>query len=147
VNDAVLKVREATYRLLVDFGRAPSAGEVAHDVGTSPGTVRSRWRDLHDAHALVLDADGRDIRMAHPFSAVATDHRVEAGGRWWYANCAWDAFGICAALGSDGRIECTCQDCGEPIELAVRDRRPSGDSPLFHCLVPARHWWDDIAFT
>jgi hypothetical protein len=147
VNDAVLKAREATYRLLVDLGRAPSAEEVARDVGISPGTVRSRWRELHDAHALVLDPGGREIRMAHPFSAVATDYRVEAAGRWWYANCAWDAFGICAALGTDGRIACTCQDCDEPIAIAVRDRRPSDDSLLFHCLVPARHWWDDIAFT
>jgi hypothetical protein len=29
----------------------------------------------------------------------------------------------------------------------VRDARLDDESLLFHCLVPARHWWDDIAFT
>jgi len=25
--------------------------------------------------------------------------------------------------------------------------RPDDESFLFHCLVPAAHWWDDIVFT
>jgi hypothetical protein len=102
---------------------------------------------LHDAHALVLDVDSAALRMANPFSAVPTRYRVQAGGRWWYANCAWDAFGICAALHTDGHIECTCPDCDRPIEVAVRDRRPDDDELVFHCLVPAARWWDDIVFT
>ena len=60
---------------------------------------------LDRAHALVLDADTGAIRMANPFSAVPTPHRVHADGRRWHANCAWDAFGICAALQVDGRVE------------------------------------------
>ena len=85
--------------------------------------------------------------MANPFSAVPTAHRVHARGRWWYANCAWDAFGVCAALDADGRIETSCPDCGEPLAIEVRDQRPSDEGVLFHCLVPAAHWWDDIVFT
>ena len=69
------------------------------------------------------------------------------GGRWWYGNCAWDAFGICAALESDGRIETSCPDCGEPVSVEVHRRRPDDESLLFHCLVPAARWWDDIVFT
>jgi hypothetical protein len=121
--------------------------EVADDVTRPAGAVLDGWRRLHDAHALVLDAGGGSIRMANPFSGVPTPHRVLAAGRWWYANCAWDAFGICAALHVDGRIESTCPDCGEPITVEVRDGRPGRDDLLFHCLVPARSWWDDIAFT
>ncbi len=85
--------------------------------------------------------------MANPFSAVETPYRVHAADRWWYANCAWDAFGICAALESNGRIETACADCGEPLAVDVRHARPSDESLVFHCLVPARHWWDDIGFT
>ena len=48
--------------------------------------------------------------MANPFSAVPTAYRVLARDRWWYANCAWDAFGVCAALHADGRIETSCAD-------------------------------------
>jgi hypothetical protein len=85
--------------------------------------------------------------MANPFSAVPTRFRVHAGGRSWFANCAWDAFGICAALDVDGEIQTSCPDCGEAIEVSVVDRRPDDENLLFHCLVPARAWWDDIVFT
>ncbi len=85
--------------------------------------------------------------MANPFSAVPTAHRVLAGDRWWYANCAWDAFGICAALHVDGRIETSCADCGEALTVHVVDQLPDDDTILFHSLVPASKWWDDIVFT
>ena len=105
------------------------------------------WRLLHDAHALVLDADSDAIQMAHPFSAVPTAYRVLAQERWWFANCAWDAFGICAALGVDGRVESACPDCDEPYTVEVRDRGIDRQDLLFHVLVPAAQWWDDIVFT
>jgi hypothetical protein len=98
-------------------------------------------------HALVLDPGTGEIHMAAPFSAVPTPYLVEAAGRSWYGNCAWDAFGICAALHVDGRVETSCLDCGEPITIEVRAERPSDETLLFHCLVPAAHWWDDIVFT
>ena len=142
-----LRVRNSTYALFAAQGRAPSAQEVADDLGMAAGDVRAAWRRLHDAHALVLSPGTAEIRMANPFSAVPSAYRVRADGRWWYANCAWDAFGICAALAADGRIETSCPDCGDPLTVDVRDREPSDRSLLFHCLVPAVHWWDDIVFT
>jgi len=60
---------------------------------------------------------------------------------------AWDAFGICAALHVDGRIETSCPDCGEALTVEVRDEQPDDESLLFHCLVPAARWWDDIVFS
>jgi hypothetical protein len=143
-GDVVL--RNETYRQFVALGRAPRAEEVAAALGRTEEDVVAAWRRLHDAHALVL-VGGQEIRMANPFSAVPTAYRVSAAGRWWYANCAWDAFGICAALGVDGRIESSCADCGEPLTVAVREQRPDDESLVFHCLVPARQWWDDIVFT
>jgi hypothetical protein len=85
--------------------------------------------------------------MANPFSAVPTSHRVLVDGRWWYANCAWDAFGVCAALHADGTIESSCADCGDLIRITVHDMQPDDPTLLFHCLVPAHRWWDDIVFT
>jgi Alkylmercury lyase len=142
-----LELRNRTYGLFVELGRAPTAAEVAVATERTEEDVRAGWRRLHDAHALVLDGATGEIRMANPFSAVPTAHRVQASGRWWYANCAWDAFGICASLQVDGRIETSCPDCGEPIAVEVRDGRPDDESLVFHCLVPAAQWWDDIVFT
>jgi hypothetical protein len=140
-------VRNVTYRLFVALGRAPSCVEVAEAADIDLNEVRASWGRLHDAHAIVLDPETGGLLMANPFSAVPTAFRVRTGDRWWYANCAWDGFGICAALGVDGDIETECADCGDPITCAVRGRRPDDDTLLFHCLVPAAGWWDDIGFT
>jgi hypothetical protein len=142
VDDCDLELRRRTYAFFVEHGRAPTAGELGDPTGVLEG-----WRRLHEEHALVLNPAYDELRMLNPFSAVPTAYRVHAGERWWYANCAWDAFGICAALHTDGRVETSCPDCGEPLAVAVRDGRPDDASLLFHCLVPAAHWWDDIAFT
>ena len=139
-------LRKATYGLFVELGRAPTADEVAGATGGGVDEVRAGWHELHEAHALVLDDRG-EIRMANPFSAAPTPYRVEAAGRPWHANCAWDAFGICAALHVGGLIETACADCGGRLEVTVRDGRAGDESLVFHCLVPAAHWWNDIVFT
>jgi hypothetical protein len=142
-----LALRNLTYARFVELGRAPTAAEVAAVAARDRADVVDGWQRLHAQHALVLDLATGDIRMANPFSGVPTAHRVQAAGRWWYANCAWDAFGICAALHEDGRIEGSCPDCHESLRIAVRDQRTDDVTLLFHSLVPAARWWDDIVFT
>jgi hypothetical protein len=142
MDAADLELRRRTYGFFVEHGRAPAATELG-----DADEVLAGWRRLHAEHAVVLNPATDELRMLNPFSVVPTAYRVRAGERWWYGNCAWDAFGICAALREDGRIESSCADCGEPITLDVRGGRPGDESLLFHCLVPAAHWWDDIVFT
>jgi len=141
-----LAIRNATYRQFVELGRAPTADEVAETMGQGSAAVLEAWRRLHDAHALVLDGAGH-LRMANPFSAVETPHRVEAAGRTWYANCGWDAFGVGVVLRTDSTIHTTCPDCGEALDIEVRHHRPTDPDPVWHVLVPARDWWADIGFT
>jgi hypothetical protein len=142
LNETDLELRRRTYAFLIDHGRAPRAVELG-----DPEEVVSGWSRLDAEHAVVLNPATDELRMLNPFSAVPSAYRVHAGGRWWYGNCAWDAFGICAALHTDGRIETSCPDCGEPLAVDVQDGRPDDASLLFHCLVPAAQWWDDIVFT
>ena len=146
VDQADIALRNATYRRFVELGRAPAPHEVGAAVELDEQQVRGGWRRLHDAHALVLDGRG-EIRMANPFSAVPTAFRVDAAGRSWYANCAWDAFGIAVVLRADARIETSCPDCGDPLALNVRHNQPDDTSLVFHVLVPATSWWQDIGFT
>jgi hypothetical protein len=147
MDERDLELRNLTYGAFVELGRAPTAKEIAARDGFTSEEVVEGWRRLHESHALVLDPSTDTIRMANPFSAVPTAYRVRAAGRSWYANCAWDAFGICAALDSDGLIDTECADCGQPLNIAVTERRPDDESLLFHCLVPAAAWWNDIVFT
>jgi len=147
MDEADLEIRNLTYRLFAERASAPTVGDVVLESRFSEVEVETAWRRLHDAHALVLEPGRPELLMANPFSAVPTVHRVQAEGRWWFANCAWDAFGICAAFGVDGRIETLCPDCSETLVIGIRDGRPDRDDVVFHCLVPARRWWDDIVFT
>ena len=141
-----LALRNLTYALFVELGQASSAEKVAERACTTEDDVVEGWRLLYDHHAVVLDAATGALRMANPSSAVPTAYRVLAVDRWWYANCAWDAFGVCAALHADGTIEASCADCGEPFRGGAR-RTADDESLVFHCLVPAAQRWDDIVFT
>jgi hypothetical protein len=147
VHELDLQVRNHVYRRFVELGRAPRFDELAAELGLAAEEVDAAMRRLHEAHALVLEQDASRIRMANPFSAIPTPHRVEAQARWWYANCAWDAFGILAALDADGRVSSSCPDCAEPIEIDVQGSAPAADGHVVHINVPAARWWDDIVFT
>jgi hypothetical protein len=134
-----VELRNRIYAWFVERSEAPSPEDVGAD--------QAAFQRLHDEHALVLEPGRPEIRMLNPFSAVPTAYRVEAGGRSWYGNCVWDAFGIPAALGVDGYVSTTCVDCGEPLEVDVVESRPRPSDLVAHILLPARRWWDDIVFT
>jgi hypothetical protein len=72
---------------------------------------------------------------------------VTVSGIDYFANCAWDALGIPAALHGPGLVHSRCEQSLEPLELAVSVNGPERSSWLFHCLVPAAKWWDDLVFT
>ena len=147
MDELDLRIRTHIYGSFVLDGRARTAAETAAELGMDEGDVADAYRRLHEAHALVLDPRTSEVRMLNPFSAVETPHRVEAG-RMWFANCAWDALGIPAALHTDATVRSECPDCDEPLELEVRDGKlVRGGELLVHFVVPARHWWDDIGFT
>lgn len=138
-------MRNATYQQYAATGRVPSVSVIAAATGLNVGGVTAGWRRLHEAHALVLD--GEALLMLNPFSLIRTAHRVTTGGRFWYANCAWDAFGVCSAFGTPGRIETRCPDCSASLVIDSDDDTAATRALVFHSLVPARRWWDDIAFT
>jgi hypothetical protein len=85
--------------------------------------------------------------MAPPFSGVPTQHRVVTKDRSYPANCAWDALGIPAALHEEATVHSRCEQSLEPLYLDVRADGPEASDWLFHCLVPASRWWDDLVFT
>ena len=148
MDELDLRIRNEIYSSFVRSGNAPAAGEIAAALGLEHDEVAAALRRLHDAHALVLRPGGTEVRMLNPFSVVETAYRVETGGRSWFANCAWDSLGIPAALHADGRIDAACPDCGDSLALEVRDGAlVRGAELLVHFVVPARRWWDDIAFT
>ena len=140
-------VKLAIYRRFAESGEAPRPGDVASDTGSGETEVLAAYKRLRGLRVLVLEDDGTSIRMAPPFSGVPTQHVVESAGVRYFANCAWDALGIPAALRREAVVRSRCGQSHEPLVLPVGPDGPESSSWLFHSLVPAARWWDDIVFT
>jgi hypothetical protein len=141
------RVKLAIYRATAETGRPPTLDEVAGELGIGAADVEQAWGRLAKSRLLVLGPDGRTIRMAPPFSGVPTQHRVVAGGVDYFANCAWDALGIPAALHRPAEVISRCEQSRETLRLRVGHEGPEPSAWLFHCAVPAAKWWEDIVFT
>ena len=145
--DFDLEVKRAVYHHFAQTGKRPSLDHIGERVGAPVGEVVETYRRLRAQRVLVLEADGVSIRMAPPFSGVTTQHVVTAGNLSYFANCAWDALGIPAALHMPATVRSRCEQSLEPLHLEVGRLGPESSDWLFHCVVPAAHWWDDIVFT
>jgi hypothetical protein len=145
--DFNIQVKLAVYHHFAETGQRPTPKEVADRVGSDPDTVLKTYKKLRALRVLVLEDDGRSIRMASPFSGVPTQHVVESDGVKYFANCGWDALGIAAALHKPATVRSRCEQSKEPLHLEVTVDGPPPSDWLFHSLVPAAQWWDDIVFT
>ena len=140
-------VKLAVYRHFAETGAAATPAQLAGQLACSPGDVRASFARLRQNRVLLLEPDGETIRMAPPFSGVPTPHRVVVGRQAYFANCAWDALGIPAALHRPAVVHSSCGQSGAPLELEVRRDGPEPSGWLFHCQVPAARWWTDLVFT
>ena len=147
LTDFDSNVKLAVYRTFATTGRAPAVAELAGELSCSTDDIRLAFARLRQNRVLLLEPDGETIRMAPPFSGVPTPHRVQAGGRAYWANCAWDALGIPAALHQEAVVLSSCGQSGTPLWLQVGLEGPEPSGWLFHCQVPASRWWDDLVFT
>lgn len=142
------QIRHLVYAALAGGAAAPTAAALASALGVAAAEVRAGLERLHAAHALVLDADTREVRMALPFSNVPTAYRVEGPRASWNVNCAWDALAVPRLLGlrearlvdrggagRDGRVLTVAGG-----ELVERDG-------VVSLPRPAWRWWEDIVFT
>jgi len=98
---------------------------------------------------MILRPGTGEILSFNPFAVGPTDFRVRSAGRDWWGLCAWDAFGIAAALRSDGVAQAACADgCGVPLEVRLAgDAVGALDGVLMQFALPTRDWWKDIIFT
>ena len=146
-DDLAWTVRRSIYAALVERGVPPSVEETAVGLGIAIEAARAAYRRLDALHAIFLEPGTETIRMAHPFSGVPTPFRVRVGDRAYWANCAWDALGVPAALGADATVEAVCADDGLPAEIGVVGGVVQGKGELVHFLRPFRRWYDDLVFT
>lgn len=136
--------------LLMTFaaGATPRRATVAQALGLDGAQIAASYLALAATHVIVLDPDSGEVWMAMPFSAVPTAFGVVVGSRTVWANCAWDAFGIAAALGEDITFTTPCPASGAVIAGGVRHGIAyAHPGAVAYVGVPAAQWWDDIGFT
>jgi Alkylmercury lyase len=140
-------VRLHLYRSFVRDGRPPTAAETGSALGLTEREAAAAYRRLAEGHVIVLEPGTEEVWMANPLSARPTPFLVETGDRTYFGNCAWDAPGVLAMLGSDGTVSTRCPDCDEPLVLRIRGAELEPLQAVAHFAVPAVKWWDDIGFT
>ena len=145
--DIDTQVKLAIYRHFASTGSKPSLADVIKLTDMDADSVLGAYSRLRALRVLVMEADGSTIRMAPPFSGIPTPHIVLSGGKQYFANCAWAALGVLAALHQPGEVHSQCAQSGEQLRLRVSLDGPEPSDWLFHCLVPAARWWEDIVFT
>src|SRR5688572_2726015 len=141
--DLDTEVKLAIYRTTAETGTPPTACSVAARTGSDVDAVREAFRRLRARRVLWLEPDGETIRMAPPFSGIPTQHVVSVDGIEYFANCAWDALAIPAALRRPGLVRSECAESREPLRLEVGLDGPEPSTWLSHCVVPAATGWDD----
>ena len=142
-----LEIRHRIYQFFADECRAPLAEDIANLMGLPITDVRLAFRRLHDRHMIFVEPASGEIRMANPFSAIATDYRVTSGHRTWWANCAWDTLGIAAALGIDVEIETRHPMDAQRLALRVVNGALNSSEHLVYFPLPCRRWYDDLVYT
>jgi hypothetical protein len=116
------KVKLTIYDITAETGRVPNSLEVARKIDINEADVLDAFARLHARRLLITEpSNSSRIRMAPPFSGIATAFPVEANGKRYYANCVWDAYGIAAALHADAIISASDGHTGEPLTLEVKN--------------------------
>jgi hypothetical protein len=140
-------LRVFVYNELLDRGMPPRITEIAVHFRVAPNEARRALAELRIGKTILVHPQSGEVWMAGPFSATETPYRVTLGHRQWWANCAWDMFGIATIARAMVRVDTHCTDCGDPMNLVCDPDVPPNDRGVVHFLVPARRWYENIGFT
>jgi len=128
-------------------GEVLQARQVAERMGTPVEEVASAIQRLAAGKALILAPNGGEIWAAPPFCAVPSGMRVAVGDKRYWGICIWEAMGVVAAVGaSDATVRAPCGCCGDPLHIEFSNGELSRADGVIHFGVPARRWWENIAF-
>ena len=142
------RVRAAIYAWIVEATDAPSTADLADVFDRSAEEVREAYGRLFRKRVLFLEPDGETIRMAPPFSAVPTQHRVRVGETGRTSPTArgtpWESRPRCTRR---GRSSPAASRRSSPIHLRVGREGPEPETVVAHFAVPAAKWWADLVYT
>ncbi|MEX1126903.1 MAG: organomercurial lyase [Acidimicrobiia bacterium] len=141
-------VRLAIYQSFRRTGRAPTAGQLAGQLGMSVELITNSLAELATQRHLVLDETG-EIVMAHPFSAIPMGFSVMGANALWWGGCSWDSFALPHLITEepDVLVATRCPGCDRPVAWIVSRESPPATDWVAHFLVPVAQMWDDVVHT
>ena len=69
---------------------------------------------------------------------------VASAEQKWWGGCAWDSFGIMAALDREVLVATTCAGCRRPLAVLADPEAAPAEPYVARFLHPAARWWDDV---
>jgi hypothetical protein len=123
------------------------SAKLGNSMSASPAEVRRALGELKIGKTILVHPLSGEIWMAGPFAAARTPYEVRNQRHSWWANCAWDMFGVAMIVGERSEVRARCGDCGEPLTVVADPVAEPEDVDVVHFLLPARRWYDDIGFT
>jgi hypothetical protein len=129
---------------VIERGHAPDVEALARLAGCSTDEAAGGLTRLRQMHGVILEPGSTRVWSLHPFALAPTSFWVSADGRsGWWANCAWCALGIAAALARDVTISARDGGEWEPLTFRVEAGRPARADLVVHFPYPPARWWDN----
>ena len=137
------ELHTAIIRHVADRGFAPSTQVLREQLGWSDSALESTLTRLAEIRGVILKPNSSDVWAIHPFTLMPTPTWVVAETGAWWANCAWCALGIGAALRQDIRVLSRVGAEHAPIEFQLKDGRPSHNNLVLHFPFRPHEWWSN----
>ena len=137
---------------LVARGQAPHYTEIAHNFSLSADEGRQRLHDLMDVALPNWLYPGTDLIASFaPFNNQPTHYRVSVDGQQkWFAQCGLEFLAISWLFpGKSVQVDAPCLDCGEPMQIVMRDGAIERAEPAgicFYVSLPVRAWYNNLPF-
>jgi hypothetical protein len=136
------ELHAAIIRHVAEKGFAPPMQVLHRNLGWPQPVLESTLKRLAEIRGVILKPNSLDVWAIHPFSLMPTATWVTAETGAWWANCAWCALGIGAALRQDIRVVSRAGAEDNPLELEIRNGRPS-DRLVIHFPFRPHEWWSN----
>jgi hypothetical protein len=147
MNEFDRQIRLVLTRHLASRGIAPSVAELAAAVGCDAEDAVASLHRLHDQHQILLFPDSTDIWSAYPFSALPTAFWIVAGDSSWWANCAFCALGVAAAIDHDLVIHARAGGEGDRFDATIRHGMIEPSGAVMHLPLPVSRWYENVVWT
>ncbi len=130
-------------RHVIETDHAPSVEQIAAQAEAGIPEVDQAFNELSAMRGVILVPNSKNIWSLHPFALVPTAFWVTAGGKGWWANCAWCSLAIGAALQQDVDIHTSDGAEGHPLHFSIHSGIATRPDLLMHFPEPPERWWDN----